>query len=83
MKSIRYAIDRNSGQVFSFVNSECAIPVLDFKGMLPSNGWQMKYNLERFPIYDAYRGTNLLHTRKIPIAIKNEHRQFWGMRAVA
>jgi len=79
-RTIQYAIDRYTGTVFSKVNSEAAIPVLDFENMKPENNYEMNYFLEKFPIYDAYNGTDLLWTRKIPNVIKNIHREFWGMK---
>lgn len=80
---ILYAIDRETGMIWSQVGRVFAIPILDFAGMKPENNWQMNYNLEKVPIEQLY-GTypNLIHTRKIPISAKNFHRAFWGMKPI-
>lgn len=85
MKTIQYAIDRNTGLVFSKYLEHgsiigVAIPVLDFEHMKPENNFETIYNLEVFTIYEAYQGTDLVWTRKIPNSIKNLHREFWGMK---
>lgn len=76
---IMYAIDLDVGQVVSRVGDQYAWPILDFAGMRPENNWEMNYNLEKISIFAA-RAVNLLHTRKIPVEIKNFHRKFWGMK---
>lgn len=79
-RTIQYAIDKNTGLVFSSVDGKVAIPVLDFEHMKPENNFETKYNLEIFSVYDAYQGTDLIWTRKIPNSLKNVHREFWGMK---
>ena len=79
-RRIQYALDLDTGTVWSRVGDEVAVPVLDFAGMLPENGWEMNYNLEKMKVHDIVRGTALQWTRKIPMAIKNLHRKFWGMK---
>lgn len=80
MKNITYAYDE-SGVVYSFYNGECALPVLDFEGMTPENNFQARYMLQRFSIYDV-RDTKLTRTKTIPIALKNRHRAFWGLKPI-
>ena len=80
-RTIQYMIDRETGMVWSRVNSEVAIPVLDFEGMKPENNFQTKYNLEKFDLSALYH-TNLIHTRKIPTELKNAHRKFLGMKPI-
>lgn len=78
MKTIKYMIDED-GEIYSRVGSEVAIPVLDWEGMKPENAYKIRYNLEKFSVYEL-RGFTLTHTRKIPLKIKNRHRKFWGMK---
>jgi hypothetical protein len=79
MKGITYAIDLETGLVWSrFNHGQLAIPVLDFAGMKPENNWEMNFDLQKFNSTSMI-GANLKWTKKIPIEIKNLHRQFWGM----
>lgn len=77
---ITYAIEQTTGLVYSQVGNEIAIPVLDYKGMTPENNFQTTYNLEKDTALAAHIGTIFIWTRKIPNALKNIHRQFWGMK---
>lgn len=81
-KRIQYAIDKENGLVYSRIESEIAIPILDFKEMTPENNWKMGYNLEKCNVIELVQSgwSNLIWTRKIPIAIKNVHRVYWGMK---
>ena len=79
-RTITYAVDKVSGMIFSRVGQEVAIPILDFEGMTPENHFQTTYNLEKFSIYIAYQGTDLVWTKKISNAAKNVHREFWNMK---
>ena len=78
LTTIQYAWDEDTGQVWSRVDDKVAVPVLDFEGMTPENGWDMKWPLQKMSIFDTI-GSRLVWTRKIPLAIKNMHRKFWGM----
>lgn len=80
MRTITYAIEQNTGLVYSQVGSEIAVPVLDYDGMKPENNFQTRYDLEKSPVFAAHIGTAFIWTRKIPNAIKNIHREFWGMK---
>lgn len=82
-RRIEYMIDRDTGLVWSRVGSEVAIPVLDFAGMKPENSWMMNYSLEKFSIYhQGVINAWVIHTRKIPLKMKNFHRKFWGMKPI-
>lgn len=83
-RTIQYMIDPSvNNLVYSRVGSEIAIPVLDFEGMNPNNGYKMNYNLEKFNIFNlTYDFHNVICTRKIPLKIKNFHRKFWGMKPI-
>jgi len=80
-RRITYMIEPDMGLVYSRVGSEVAIPVLDFEGMKPENGYETNYPLEKFNVLSVARDlAYVIHTRKIPIELKNEHRKFWGMK---
>lgn len=80
-KTIRYAVDTETGMVISRVESEIAIPVLQFDKMVPENNFQTIYELEKMDVIAiAHYWDNYKWTKKIPIEIKNEHRIFWGMK---
>ena len=80
-KTILYMIDNETGFVYSQVGSEVAIPVLDWEGMTPENLYRTDYNLEKTSVYDICR-SDVIHTRKIPVEVKNIHRKFWGMKPI-
>ena len=82
MKNIMYMVDQDTGLVFSKVYHEVAVPVLDFEGMRPDNGFKTAYNLEKMPDYHVYPYCHVIHTKKIPVELKNLHRKFWGMEAL-
>jgi hypothetical protein len=77
---ITYAVEEDSGIVYSRVGSEVAIPVLDYEGMTPANNFATRYELEAFSIYAIPRWGALKWTKKIPTALKNRHRAFWGFK---
>lgn len=88
MKTITYAVDQDTGQVWSrlegdpSVGSEkIAVPVLDYLAIGRDGDFSapLTYNLERMGI-EALIGSCLRWTRKIPTEIKNAHRRFWGMK---
>jgi len=83
MKHIEYAIDRTSGMVISRVDSEIAVPVLQFDRMSPQNNFLPVYMLERMSVFHlaaTLLWDNYQWTKKIPVEIKNRHRKFWGMK---
>lgn len=81
-KRIQYAVDKDSGLVYSRIGNEIAIPILDYEGMKPENNYQMNYDLDKCNVIELAQSgwSNLIWTRKIPIAIKNLHRVYWGMK---
>jgi hypothetical protein len=80
---ITYCIDHSSGIVYSRVGSDLAVPMLDWNGMTPENNFAANYNLERVSIYAVGSAWDMLKwTKKIPIKLKNRHRQFWGMKSL-
>jgi hypothetical protein len=79
-RRITYMINPQ-GVVYSRVDDEVAIPVLDFEGMKPENKYEMNYNLEKFKVIKvAGELGHCVGTRKIPVEVKNKHREFWGMK---
>ena len=80
-RTIRYAIEADTGLVYSRVGDQVAVPVLDYEGMTPANNFAMAYNLEKYLVYAlAGEWGYYRWTRKIPTPIKNLHRAFWGMK---
>ncbi len=81
-KCIQYGVDKDTGLVISRVNSEVAIPILDYGAMTPDNNFKMDYHLEKAGVLSlaGYAWNCIKWTRKIPTALKNRHRFFWGMK---
>jgi hypothetical protein len=83
---IQYGINED-GLVYSRVGGEVAVPVLDFAAIgQGGDGYAAgdfrgptRYALEKCPVYEI-RGEypSIRWTRKIPVAVKNLHREFWG-----
>jgi len=81
MRTITYAIDVHSGQVISRIDSEVAIPILNFEDMTPENNFTAGSILTKFPVFSiSDTWGNYQWTRKIDIDMKNKHRLFWGMK---
>lgn len=81
MNQITYAIDTTTGLVWSRMDSELAVPILEYDKMSPANNFETSYYLEKMSVFEAAGyWWALKWTRKIPIAIKNTHRSFWGLR---
>jgi len=80
MRTIQYAIDMETGLVVSRVGSEFAWPILDYGDMRPENDYTMNCHLEKITIsrIAGRYWLGLKWTKKIPKAIKNTHRKFWG-----
>jgi len=80
-KTIQYGIDSQTGLVWSRVDSEVAVPILDYAGMKPENNFQTYYCLEKMDVLSSLPSiNNVKWTRKISLRIKNNHREFWGMK---
>jgi hypothetical protein len=82
-KTITYAIDEVTGDVYSRVGSEVAVPVLDYAtfGLNGDFSGPFSRYLEKMSVF-ALAGeqwSRLKWTRKVPAEIKNVHREFWGM----
>ena len=55
MKNITYAIDKDTGQVYSRFGNNIAIPILDYEGMTPQNNFKTNYFLESHSVlYGRY-----------------------------
>jgi len=80
---VTYAV-MPTGQVVSRVGSDIYWPILDYEGMNPSNRYTIRYKWERFSVHSVSPAewNTLVWTRKIPLEIKNFHRQLWGMKPV-
>jgi hypothetical protein len=76
-KSIRFAVDRETGLVYSRVGGQWAIPVLEYDGWNPADA--PDYHLEKFGLYDV-RPESLIRTSLIAVELKNRHREFWGLK---
>ena len=84
MSTITYAIDPDTGFVWSRIGSHVAIPVLDYGKMTPANNFTPTYHLEKFDVFSTIPSINYVKwTRKIPTAIKNQHRRFWGFKPLS
>ena len=85
MKTIQYAINCETGFVWSRVGSEIAFPVLQYDKMLPENNFTAPIELEKeqFFVFTGQVWKGLKWTRKIPKVIKNKHRKFWGMKELS
>ncbi len=81
MKTIMYAINTETGHIISRVDSDVAIPVLQYGDMQPENNFTPTYKLEKMPVF-AIAGEYGMYkwTRKVPLYMKNKHREFWGMK---
>lgn len=81
---IRYAIHKDDGIVVSQVGDKIAWPILEYDAMLPENNFATQYHLESIPVVSVGREwVRLKWTRKIPIRLKNMHREFWGMNPIS
>ena len=80
MKTITYGVHRDTGLVISRVDSEIAYPILKWDDMKPENGFMQVYGLETTDVF-ALSGEwhEWRWTKKIPLELKNIHRQHWGL----
>lgn len=79
-RTIQYGICQDTGLVISRINSEVAIPILDFEGMTPENNFETDYSLIKDSVFKVLPFMTIKWTRKIDQNIKNSHREFWGMK---
>lgn len=82
---IHYAIHKDEGTIISRVGSEVAWPVLDYAAIGTDGDFTQpfRYDLETMPVLSiGHEWGRLRWTKKIPIAIKNLHRAYWGFPAL-
>ena len=80
MPNITYAVDLDTGLTYSRRGSSVAVPVLQYDATGPENNFATVYALEQAAVYDLTPCWRSLHwTKRLPIAVKNVHRAFWGM----
>jgi len=78
MKNITYAIDNITGLTISRVGSEIAFPVMDYEHQT-EHGFETK--LEKMSVFEiAHHNDHFTWTKKLPVSLKNYHREFWGMK---
>jgi hypothetical protein len=79
---ITYAINQDDGIVVSRVGSEIAWPVLQYEKLGEGGDFTKpaEYALEKMPVtsVDGRTWQGLKWTKKIPVELKNRHREFWG-----
>lgn len=81
-RTIQYAIDQDTGLVWSRVGDEVAFPECQYIEAGPNNCFDLRYKLEKDTVLRTLPHANLKWTKKIPVKIKNVHRKFWGMKPV-
>ena len=78
---IRYAVDLETGLVYSHVGPEVAVPYpKQGRSLRIAGTFEMDYQLERFPLYAIQHKWRKLHfSQNIPLRVQNYHRQFWRL----
>jgi len=80
---ITYAVDRDNGLVYSRVGDKVAFPVLQYERIGKGGDFTqpLEYELEADSVSSlAYYWPMLRWTKKVPVALKNLHRVYWGMK---
>lgn len=83
---IRYGIDHETRVVVSqnLQTGEICWPMVDFGNMTPNDGfcmkWTMGETLDPLEVVDSLHSVQW--TRKIPTALKNLHREYWGLKPI-
>ena len=80
---ITYAVSKDDGLVISRVGSEVAVPVLQYEKIGEGGDFTkpLEYELEKFPVLSLASEWPLYKwTKKIPVELKNKHREFWGFK---
>lgn len=83
MNHIQYAIHREEKMVISRVGDEVAWPILNYEKIGQGGDYRapLEYNLEKCSVRSIGREWDMLvWTKYIPTAMKNDHREFWGMK---
>lgn len=87
MKHLMYAVDLDTGQVWSRLegdpaigNLKIAVPILEYHKIGEGGDFSQPftYRLERMGV-TALIHARLRWTRKVPVETKNTHRRFWGL----
>lgn len=90
MRTLTFAYDTN-GHLISRLNVDdsfrtpcVAVPVLDYDKIGENGDFTapLTYTLEACTLGEII-GQSLNWTKKVPLADKNRHREFWGMRPLA
>jgi hypothetical protein len=68
--------------VVSRQESDVYWPILDYEGMTPENGFKLVYRWAKIPVIQLMPAewNSLRWTKKIPLEVKNFHRQLWGLK---
>ena len=87
-RRIRYGIDQETGYTVSHVGDEVAFHVVDYEQIdLTTPGASERpvpAHLEKTELWCvAGMLGSIRWTRKLPAAVKNVHRKFWGLRPLA
>ena len=81
MNTIISAIDLEFHTAWSVVGREVYGPIIDFENMGPQDGFEMKWKYEKLPM-DIGFYQSVFFTKKIPLAERNRHREFWGFKPI-
>lgn len=83
LNTITYAIHREEGYVVSRVGREMLWPILEYEKIGQDGDFTkpLEYRWEKIPLPGpSYDWQMLEWTKKIPVSIKNFHREKWGMK---
>lgn len=91
MKTIRYAEDTDTGLIVSKCGGDFAWPIMEYDKIGGDGDFTkpIEYKLERvsmsyfYACPSAYRALRFMAPGKIPLAIRNAHRAFFGMKAIS
>jgi len=82
MRQLLFRIDLDTGMYWSEMGRRALWPVLDFTGMSPANNFKTDYSLEFFEDYRHQYDVPIIGTKKVPLDIKNAHREKWGLKPI-
>ena len=82
-RTIQYYVEEDSGLVVSRVGNGFGWPILQYEKIGEGGDFTgpLEYSLEAVSLGSLLgdRTLRLRGTRKVPVGIKNRHREFWGM----